>query len=219
MAETTASPPPTPPRHTAGEEHLFDLSPETLVAPRWKKVLGDLWSNKVRTLLVVLSIFIGVFAVGMIAGSQAVLLREMQQGYLRTNPAHATISTGGAISYNEDMTMDFRPSNDQGFSQDLVEVVRSMDEVADAEGRRPFNVRIRVGDDWKSMQITAINDFDDMRVNKIRREAGTWPPGKREILLERSGMPLLDQQIGDTIVIERPDGKQRELTIAAWCMM
>ena len=33
-------------------------------SPRWNKVLRDLWGNKVRTLLVALSIAIGVFAVG-----------------------------------------------------------------------------------------------------------------------------------------------------------
>ena len=39
-----------------------------MLSPRWRKVLGDLWSNKTRTILVVLSIAVGVFAVGMIAG-------------------------------------------------------------------------------------------------------------------------------------------------------
>ena len=35
--------------------------------PRWRKVLSDLWSNKTRTILVGLSIGIGVFALGMVA--------------------------------------------------------------------------------------------------------------------------------------------------------
>ncbi len=38
-----------------------------MIRPRWRKVLRDLWSNKTRTLLVVLSIAVGVFAVGTIA--------------------------------------------------------------------------------------------------------------------------------------------------------
>ena len=41
-----------------------------MIPPRWRKVLRDLWSNKTRTILVVLSIAVGVFAVGMIAGSR-----------------------------------------------------------------------------------------------------------------------------------------------------
>ena len=51
---------------------------------RWHKVINDLWGNKTRTLLVVLSIAVGVFAVGMIAGSGAMgmgrLLGAMHHG-------------------------------------------------------------------------------------------------------------------------------------------
>ncbi len=46
-----------------------------MLKPRWRKVLGDLWSNKTRTLLVVLSIAVGVFAVGMVGGAR-VMLRQ-----------------------------------------------------------------------------------------------------------------------------------------------
>jgi putative ABC transport system permease protein len=38
-----------------------------MIRPRWKKVIRDLWMNKSRTLLVVLSIAVGVFAFGTIA--------------------------------------------------------------------------------------------------------------------------------------------------------
>ena len=34
----------------------------------WQKVWSDLWSNKVRTMLAVLSIAVGVFAVGAVFG-------------------------------------------------------------------------------------------------------------------------------------------------------
>jgi putative ABC transport system permease protein len=200
-----------PPDHT---DHSLLLHPDELLAPRWKKMLGDLWGNKVRTLLVVMSIFIGVFAVGIIAGSQAVLSRELRQEYRAVRPAHATISTGGTMGYNEDYTIDFRPANDQGFTEDLVEVVRNMEEVSAAEGRRTFNVRVHVGNTWKSMNLIAIDDFHDMRVDIVRRVSGMWPPPKREVVIERSGMAMLNAQVGESIVIERPDGKQRTLRIA-----
>ena len=44
--------------------------------PRWHKVLRDLWGNKVRTILVVLSIAIGVFAIGMIIGTESQAARK-----------------------------------------------------------------------------------------------------------------------------------------------
>jgi len=36
-----------------------------MLSPRWRKVLRDLWGNKFRTLLVVLSTAVGVFALGL----------------------------------------------------------------------------------------------------------------------------------------------------------
>ena len=41
-----------------------------MLSPRWHKVLSDLWGNKTRTVLVVLSIAVGVFALGMIISAQ-----------------------------------------------------------------------------------------------------------------------------------------------------
>ncbi|MEJ2557520.1 MAG: hypothetical protein P8186_15085 [Anaerolineae bacterium] len=41
-----------------------------MISPRWRKVLRDLWHNKARTVIVVLSIAVGVFAVGMIVSMQ-----------------------------------------------------------------------------------------------------------------------------------------------------
>ena len=39
--------------------------------PRWHKALADLWSNKMRSLLVIVSIAIGLFAVGLISTTHA----------------------------------------------------------------------------------------------------------------------------------------------------
>ena len=40
-----------------------------MLSTRWRKILRDLWGNRMRTILAVLSIAVGVFSVGMIAGS------------------------------------------------------------------------------------------------------------------------------------------------------
>ena len=36
--------------------------------------------------------------------------------------------------------------------------------------------------DWRSLQLTAIPDYDDIGINKIQPEAGAYPPGRREVL-------------------------------------
>ena len=45
--------------------------------PRWRKVLSDLIDNKARTLLVVLSIAVGVFAIGVIAGAYVIISEDI----------------------------------------------------------------------------------------------------------------------------------------------
>ena len=84
-----------------------------MLAPRWRKVLRDLWSQKAHTVLVVLSIAAGVFAVGMIAGTRVILSREIATSWLAVRPASATLYAAT-------------------FDEDLLWTVRRMPEVADA---------------------------------------------------------------------------------------
>ena len=57
----------------------------------FRKILRDLWRSKGRTFLAVLSVFIGVFAVGTISGMNDLLPARMLTSYGATNPAHIAI--------------------------------------------------------------------------------------------------------------------------------
>ncbi len=171
-----------------------------MLSTRWRKVLSDLWGNKTRTVLVVLSIAVGVFAVGMISTSQVILSKDMTESYIAINPASATI-------YSDP------------FDDDLVQTVRHMREVGEVEGWRRVSVRFQVGpDEWRDLRLVAIDDYDDIRVHKIWPQSGAWPPPKYEMLIERSafrgGVGLDDKNIGDTLLIEPPNLKKRQLRIA-----
>lgn len=175
-----------------------------LIRPRWRKVLRDMWGNKTRTILVVLSIAVGVFAVGMIATSRTILARDMAQTYAATNPASARLM----ISY-------LMFGGGEGFDDDLVHAVRRMRDVQEAEGRRSLSVRLQVGpDQWRDLQLFAIPDYDDIRINKVWSESGAWPPPKKEMLIERGALGLTNAQVGDTVSIKMPNGTQREVRIA-----
>jgi putative ABC transport system permease protein len=175
-----------------------------MLSPRWRKVLRDLWGNKTRTVLVVLSIAIGVFAVGMIVSTQIIMSDDLSVSYNATDPANAELYPAP-------------------FDEELVQVVRRMEGVREAEGRRSVSVRLKVGpDEWRTLRLDAIHDYDDMRVHKLAPEpvlsevegSGAWPPPKRELLVERASLPLTNAEVGDTVVIETPDGKQRQMRIA-----
>jgi putative ABC transport system permease protein len=186
-----------------------------VLQPRWKKVFSDVWSNKTRTLLVVCSILIGVFAVGMTASSQHILSTQLYNSYQQTNPAHISVSTG-FTGYGQDYTINTVAENTAGFDEDLVAAIRNMHEVSEAEGRRVFNVRVYVGGitGWQTLQITAIDDYDEMSVNQVQHMRGAWPPEDHQILIERSSLPTLGQDVGDDILMELPDGKQRTMRVA-----
>ena len=62
-----------------------------MVAPRWRKVLRDLWGNRGRTIMVVLSIAVGVFALGMILGTNTMLEKDLPTLWNEINPSHVEI--------------------------------------------------------------------------------------------------------------------------------
>jgi putative ABC transport system permease protein len=57
----------------------------------WQKVWSDLWDNKVRTLLAVLSIAVGVFAVGATFGMADQMLSGMDKAHQAVSPSHISI--------------------------------------------------------------------------------------------------------------------------------
>jgi putative ABC transport system permease protein len=164
--------------------------------PRWHKVLRDLWGNKLRTVLVVLSIAVGVFAVGMVLGTSEIMFRELQRGYASIVPLEAQISS-------------------DPFDTEMLETARRVPGVKAVEGRRYIQIRVKIGpEEWQSVQLSAVDNFDAIQVNKIKPQAGAWPPPKRELLMERGSLGLIKAQIGDTVTIEDPTGQEREMRIA-----
>jgi putative ABC transport system permease protein len=165
-------------------------------SPRWAKVLRDLWEHKTRTLLVVLSIAVGVFAVGMIAGTQQILSRQLSSSYLAINPAAAVVGT-------------------TSFDDELLKAIDRMPGVEDVAGRFSLRTRASLGPgQWRDLTLFALPSYDDIPLNKIRPHSGAWPPPRNALLVERNSLPLLDAKEGDTITVETPDGTLRSLTIA-----
>lgn len=173
-----------------------------MIAPRWRKVLRDLWINKTRTLLVVLSIAVGVAAIGMVLGSQGIVDEDLPAAYQAIRPADAIVIL---------LTT---------FDDEVVEQIRSMPEVGAAEGRRVVIVRFQSpqSDEWYNMQLFAVPNFDDIQLNEVKPVSGAWPPPEQTILIERSTLNdsfgLAGVDVGDVLGIETPDGKSKQVEIA-----
>lgn len=176
-----------------------------MLSPRWRKVLRDLWNYKGRTALVVLSIAVGVFAVGAILTSRVILSEEMTRSWQAINPASGTLYT--------DL-----------FDQELVWTVRNLPQVQEADARRNFRVRFQTAADaaqepanpssWRNLSLYTYLDYDDIRIFKLWPVSGAYPPPEHEILLERGSLDWMGVQLGDRILLEGLEGRQRWLRIA-----
>lgn len=187
-----------------------------LFSPRWLKVIRDLISNKARTLLVIASITVGIFAVGVVQHINTVIVSEMNRVYEESNAAHANIITSGV---------------DDG----LMDVIRDIPGVAAAEGRGSVAVNVQVAEGiWEPLTINAILSFEEATVSVITLdapEAGPngassdegnafsyqWPE-EEQIILERSSLDTQDRlpanlAVGDSLIVENANGKIRELNL------
>ena len=161
--------------------------------PRYKKVFADLWGNKSRTVLVVLSIAIGVFAVGMVANAYLILDEASTVGYQTVNPTSAFIVASP-------------------FDDELVDSIRDMPEVADAEGKRVQEVRMTLNGRSYATTLSA-QDYENARVNLLQSTSGQAIPGDYELLIDQTAFALTDFAIGDTATIEMNDGRHYEMTV------
>jgi len=164
--------------------------------PRWRKVFLDLFENKGRTVLVVLSIAIGVFSIGVIAGTYVIISNDMSVTYAANNPAN----------------IEFRMDD---FDDGMLTTIRNTQGIADAEGRRVTNMRVREmeSEQWTTLDIIALEDFDENKVNLLNLINGEDKPEKDEVVLERDALDELDIQIGQELVFELHDGTAKSLRV------
>jgi len=168
-----------------------------MLSARWHKVLHDVLGSRTRTVLIVLSMAVGLFAVGIILSARTILSDGLARSFAAINPSSGIVRTI------------------ELFDEDFVRSVRAMPDVADADARRGITARIQVAPDkWKNITLFAVEDYQDIRVNKISPELGPWPPPAHELLVERAALPVINCQVGDVILVKMSDDAQRYMRIA-----
>ena len=171
------------------------------MSSRWKKVWADFWSNKSRTFLTILTIAVGVFAVGFTTNMGAFMVNDMDADYLSANPSEAQVYTS--------------PMDDED-----VALARRVPGVDAVEGRRTTQARI-VHTDGRLIDILfyGVDDPASLQVNQLKPpspEQSTLPPLVDDAVLLDSSTMSLGYQPGDTLVIELDDGKRRELRVGGY---
>jgi len=167
-----------------------------MTSPRWKKLLRDLQATRGRMLMMAVAIAVSIFGVGTILSAYTILTREISRNYLGTNPASAFLEL------------------DQ-VDDSLVEAVRQQPGIADAEASSVVVARAQANqNEWMSLRLFVIKDFDAMRINAFLPESGAWPPPEQTILLERDALKLINAKIGDRIDVQTPNGEKQTIVIS-----
>ncbi len=160
-----------------------------------QKILADLWVNKARSVLVVLSIAVGVFAVGVIASSFGIVKKDMAADYQTVNPHTAAIYTSD-------------------FDSGQLELLRRVSGVEALEAR--YNLWVKItGADGKDYEINlnSIGPLISIQVDQLQFQAGASTLGDGEIYLERQGAAGLGVDLGDQVDLTLADGTIRTLTV------
>ena len=164
---------------------------------RWKKILRDLLSNRSRTMLVVLSIAVGIFATGAILGARQVLLREFDRDYANSDRASITLTTTNV-------------------SGRVLKQIAQRSDVTQVSGRRNIMCRVRQApkatgavhnsNEWESLELNALGEFGAQPGRIIKTNALSWPPRKGEIVIEAGAHALYDFKIGEMVDVETSEG-------------
>jgi putative ABC transport system permease protein len=164
--------------------------------PRWRKVISDLFDNKMRTALVVLSIAVGVFSIGVISGAYVIISNDMSASYSANMPA------------NIELRM-------VDFDETVLESVRNSNGVAEAEARRVFSVRVRAPgtQKWTTLELVAFDDFEANRVNLLIPIEGQSAPGKRQVVLERDALTRVDVPVGGSLEFQLSNGAIKSMPV------
>src|SRR5689334_1757951 len=162
----------------------------------WKKAFRDFWQERARTVLVVLAIALGISAFAAVLSSYAILTRELDQGYLATNPASAVLRV-------------------DSIDNDLVKAILQNPEVSDAEPRRTISGQMKSGPvQWRNLILFVVEDYGNIRVSKLVPERGAWPPATGEMLIERDAFQVARTSVGDAVTVKTANGVEQPLVIS-----
>jgi putative ABC transport system permease protein len=170
------------------------------MSSRWKKVWADFWGNRSRTLLTILMIAVGTFAVGFNSNMGLYMNESMDSDYLSAQPSEAQVY---AAALDDDMVA-------------AAALVPGVNAIA---GFSTLDARIVQPDgSFADIQFTAVKDPTTLTVNLLKPLQGElYLPvyADRETILDGAAASL-GYQPGDMILLELENGKRRELRLIGY---
>ncbi len=151
----------------------------------WDKVWFDLWQRKARTILAVLSITVGVLAIGAIFGLTDQLLSGMNEAHQAVSPSHLNIIVR------------------QFIDRDTAESLTDIPGVVGVEPMNMATVRYRTAPDAPWQPATAVSrpDYTNQIYDWLSLKAGAWPDDNT-VGVERITSEYYDIKMGDKLIFE-----------------
>ena len=151
----------------------------------WRKIRADLWSNRIRTLLVVLSIAVGVFAVGTTFGIADQLITVMDRTWQQDMPQHITMYLTTPISQSD------------------IAALRSLPGVDDIAPGGAADARYRSSRDnnWHQAVVMMRPDYLHQEYEILRLDQGAWPQNGG-LGMEHMQADSYRMKPGDTVTLE-----------------
>lgn len=154
----------------------------------WFKVWYDLWHFKVRTLLAVLSIAAGVFAIGVVFGMNDQLLTGMDAAHQAVTPSHLNMYLSRYAT------------------RDQVSGILRVPGVIDVEpyNNKTLEYRFSPTGEWKLGVAVLREDWEKQHMDIVQLRTGEWPR-KDNIAIERMSASFYNVDIGDTVWFKQDD--------------
>jgi putative ABC transport system permease protein len=163
---------------------------------RTRKIIGDIWSRKVRTLLAATSVFIGVFGVVALSSAGEILVRQLEKD-LQTDKLAMLRSS---VVLKREAEVD---------NAAVLDTLRAQPDVTTVEARAIYPVFWHLSDEDKFREGTVAahsEPFDQSQLEPARLVEGRYPvyTGSQdtvEIGIERRFADAYGLKVGDQIVL------------------
>ncbi len=144
-----------------------------------------------RTLLAVLSIAAGVFAVGTMFGMSDLLITNLDKNHQSVMPPHLNIALGELV--DRDILLDLKN----------VPGVEDVDPYCNVS----VSYKLHPNDDWRPGVIQLRDDYTRQKYELVQLRDGNWPK-KGEVGVERMAAGFLNVGVGDTVIFKDGDNER-----------
>jgi len=165
-----------------------------MLSPRWRKLLGDAWLHKGRTLLVILAVAIGMTGAGALLDAWALVRTTTVHTFLASHPVSATLHV-------------------EGLDAELLAAVRAMPEIGAVRSRASVWADAPAQGARLSVELFSYDDFATQDIGRLESLRGTWPPRDGEISIEHSSLDFSGARFGDAIDVRYGKNSPQPLRI------